>query len=265
MAYRTKTALAPSNLPGLEYALNPYRGCSHGCVYCYAPDILRMSGEDEWGSSVDIKEGLPNVLAKELKKKEKGTIGLGTVTDPYQIKEERANNTRYCLEQIARKKWMVCIQTKSDLVTRDIDILSGMEGVEVGITITTLDEELARRIEPGAPSPQRRLDALRALVDDEIRTWVFLGPIIPTMNDSEDGVEGLLEAVHDAGVREILYDRLRLKPLLRERMGKAFEQDEGIEMDAIFKMANDPGWWRLVSTIIETKCQELGIMIRKAF
>ena len=258
---RTRTALAPSNLPGLEYALNPYRGCSHGCVYCYAPDTLRMIGDEKWGSFVDVKEGLPNVLAKELKKKEVGIIGLGTVTDPYQSREERINNSRYCLEQVARKKWPICIQTKCDLVTRDIDILSRMEKVEVAITITTLDEELAGRMEPGAPSPKRRLDAIRMLVENDIKTWVFLGPIIPTMNDSEEGMNELLEAVYGAGVREILYDKLRLKPLLKERMTRAF----GYEMDSIVRMANDPEWYEQVSTTIEIKCRELGIVTKKAF
>ena len=261
MAYRTKTALAPSNLPGLEYALNPYRGCSHGCVYCYAPDNLRMVGEEEWGSFVDVKEGLPNVLAKELKKKEMGIIGLGTVTDPYQSREERIKNSRYCLEQVARKKWPICIQTKSDLITRDIDILSRMENVEVAITITTLDEELASRMEPGAPSPRRRLNAIRMLVENGVRTWVFLGPVIPTLNDSEKGITELLEAVHDAGVREIQYDRLRLKPLLKERMTRAF----GYEMESITRMANDPEWYDVVSTTIENRSRELGIVTKKAF
>ncbi len=262
---RIKTALATSNLPGLEYALNPYRGCSHGCVYCYAPDILRMVGEEEWGSFVDVKEGLPNVLAGELKKKDRGIIGLGTVTDPYQDKEIKANNTRYCLEQITRKKWPVCIQTKSDLVVRDIDVLSGMENVEVGITITTLDKELASIIEPGAPGPERRLDALRTLAENGIRTWAFLGPVIPMMNDSENGITELLGAIRDAGIGEVQFDRLRIKPLLRERMAVILGREMDVEMDVIAGILDDPAWYGMVSKNIEKRCRELGVVAKRAF
>ncbi|MCK4758227.1 MAG: radical SAM protein, partial [Thermoplasmata archaeon] len=244
-------------------------GCSHGCIYCYAPDVLRMDNGEEWGSFVDTKEGLANILAKELKRMaagvsghgEKGRIGLGTVTDPYQSIESGTKNTRYCLEQIFRKKWPVCVQTKSDLITRDIDILAEMEGLEVAITITTLDEEIATLIEPGASSPERRLAAMEELVGAGIKTWVFLGPIIPTVNDSEEELTELLNAIHGAGIRKIQYDRLRIKPMLRERMGLVF----GNKMEDIAHMANDPKWFARISNHVEKTCKELGITSEKAF
>ena len=266
---KPKTALSRSQLPGLDLALNPYRGCSHGCIYCYAPDVLRIEGGEEWGTFVETKEGLANILAKELKRMaagvsnhgKKGRIGLGTVTDPYQQIESGTKNTRYCLEQISRKKWPVCIQTKSDLITRDIDILAEMEGLEVAITIITLDEEMASLIEPGAPSPERRLAALRELVEVGITTWVFLGPIIPTINDSEEELAELLNVIHEAGIRKIQYDRLRIKPMLRERMDMVF----GNRMDEIEKLASDPKWFAGISGHLETKCRELEIISEKAF
>ena len=266
---KPKTALSKSQLPGLDLALNPYRGCSHGCIYCYAPDVLRMDNGEEWGSFASAKEGLANILAKELKKMasgvsghgEKGRIGLGTVTDPYQKLESGTKNTRYCLEQISRKKWPVCVQTKSDLITRDIDILAEMEGLEVAITLTTLDEETASFIEPGAPSPERRLAAMKELVGAGIKTWVFLGPIIPTINDSKEGLAELLNTIHGAGIRKIQYDRLRLKLVLEKRMRGSL----GNRMYEIEKLANDPAWYREVSDHIEKTCQELGIISEKAF
>ncbi len=258
---KARTALSVSQLPGLEYALNPYSGCSHACIYCYAQDVLRMDDGREWGSFAQAKVGLPNILAKELKRKEKGMIGLGTVTDPYQVSEERSKNTRYCLEQIARKKWPVCVQTKSDLVKRDIDVLARIEGAEVGITITTLDEELASELEPGAPTPAMRLEALRELVQAGIRTWVFIGPIIPTMNDSEEGLAELLVEIANIGVGEIQYDRLRLKPVLVKRMRAHL----GERMNEIERLSNDTTWFRNVSSFIDKHCEDLDIVPKKAF
>ncbi len=258
---KVRTALSVSQLPGLEYALNPYSGCSHACIYCYVQDVLRQDGGIEWGDFAQAKVGLPNILAKELKRKEKGMIGLGTVTDPYQIAEGTSNNSRYCLEQIARKKWPVCVQTKSDLVTRDIDVISRIEGAEVGMTLTTLDEELAGKIEPGAPVTSVRLRALRELVQSGIKTWVFIGPIIPTMNDSEEELAELIDEIASAGVREIQYDRLRLKPVLVKRMRAHL----GDRMDMIEKLCNDPAWFKNVSLFIDKHCEDRDIVSRRAF
>jgi DNA repair photolyase len=128
---RASTALSPSRLPGLDFALNPYRGCGHGCIYCYSPDVLRLGGKEPWGSFVEVRKNLPVLLAKE-RKACSGVVGLGTVTDPYQPAEEKTRLTRYCLEQLATAKCSVCVQTKSDLVARDTDILSRMKNAWQG-------------------------------------------------------------------------------------------------------------------------------------
>ena len=257
---KASTALNPSKLPGLDYALNPYRGCSHGCVYCYSSDVLRMDNWQDWGNFVEVRKNIPVLLAKQ-KKKQAGVVGLGTVTDPYQQAEENSRITRYCLEQLATSKLSTSVQTKSDLIIRDIDILQRMKNVEVIFTINTMDEAIARKIEPGAPSPERRVEALRQLSEAGIKTWVFLGPIIPLVNDSSDSLKKVVRQVKDAGAGKLMYDRLRLKPNLEERLKTLF----GDEVGQIFRLANDKEWYEEISTDIELFCDDAGLTVERAF
>lgn len=258
---KASTALSPSKLPGLDWALNPYRGCQHACVYCYSADVMHMAETEAWGSFVEIKRNLPVVLARE-KKKCSGTVGLGTVTDPYQSAEEKTMLTRYCLEQLIGSGCRVCIQTKSDLVVRDIDILRKMKNPEVGITVPMMNPEIASVLEPGAPEPARRIAALQKLSEAGIRTWVFLGPIIPGMNDSAEQLGRVVKAVKSSGCKKIIYDKLRLKPLLQDRMTKLFGYSVSKEM---FRLALDREWEERVFIDIEVLCDDVGIKAEKAF
>jgi len=220
MTYREiscKSALSQSGLPGLDYTLNPYTGCGHACIYCYAPSTLRYSGPEEWGTFVNAKMDIPRVLEKEVRTKKKGVVGISTVTDPYQPVEEKLRLTRSCLEVLRAKDFPVCIQTKSALVVRDIDILRDFKEKEVGFTITTLDDEQRAIIEPGASKPSDRLDAMRKISGEGIRTWAFIGPMVPGVVDKERLAE-ILSAIKDAGASHVMLDRLRLKPGLWSRM-----------------------------------------------
>ncbi|MBU4374144.1 MAG: radical SAM protein [Euryarchaeota archaeon] len=201
-----KTALSPSKLPGLDYALNPYRGCAHACVYCYAPSVIQWD-KGKWGELVEAKVNLPRILSKELRVKKKGVVGLGTVTDPYQPAEKKYEITRRCLELLLIHDFPVCIQTKSSLVLRDIDLLKKFTNIEVGVTLTTLDDSVMAKMEPGASTVEERLRALEELSKNGIKTWVFLGPVMPYITD----VEALVEAIVDVKPRYVLVDRLRLK------------------------------------------------------
>jgi len=259
-AVKAKTVVSKSRLPGLDFAINPYRGCAHRCVYCYSPDVLRDPNWEGWGSRVDIKTNAPNLLAKE-RKKLKGTVGVGTVTDPYQPIEKERKITRYCLEQLTNSDCTVSIQSKSDLVLRDLEILKRMKDPEVGFTVTTMDEELARRLEPGAVPPQRRIAALRELTDNGIRTWAFLGPIIPTMNDSVDSLETALRVIRDTGCKRVLYDKLRLKPIVKKRMEMALGEESAV----IFRLASSRGWAEKVYADVEIICAEAGVECERAF
>ncbi|MDO8726755.1 MAG: radical SAM protein [Candidatus Methanoperedens sp.] len=215
---KIKTALSTSQLPGLDYALNPYRGCAHACVYCYAPAVTHWD-KGKWGEIVEVKINLPRILSKELRVKKKGVVGLGTVTDPYQPAEKKYEITRRCLELLLMHDLPVCIQTKSSLVLRDIDLLKEFKNVEVGITLTALDDVAREKMEPGAASVRERLRALAVLRESGIRTWVFLGPVMPHITE----VEALVDAIAEVKPDYVLVDRLNLKEGVWERVREFIE------------------------------------------
>lgn len=217
-----RTALSPSRLPGFDYALNPYKGCVHGCLYCYAPNILRIP-RGRWGSFIEIKRNIPKVLANELKNKEKGVVGISTTTDPYQPIENEFKLTRYCLEQLLRYDFPVSIITKSSLVTRDLDLLSQFSEVEVGMTITTDNDRERKLLEPKSSSIESRILALKECSEKGVATYAFLGPLFPTIDDN--GLSELIKNLKDAGVSKIMADRLNLKPGIWNSIYDAINND----------------------------------------
>lgn len=204
-----KTALSPSMLPGLDYALNPYRGCEHNCAYCYTPNVLKIKRED-WGNFVDVKANIPLVLSKEIKNKKRGVVGISTVTDPYQPVEKKYKLTRYCLEQLLKYDFPISIQTKSSLVMRDIDIVSRFYDAEVMISIATLDDNERKLLEPYSSPIKKRLDVLRKYTDLGVRTSVFFGPIYPSI--SMDDIREIIDTFITYGASKIWIDTLNLKP-----------------------------------------------------
>ncbi len=192
-------ALSPSRLPGLDFALNPYRGCSHGCLYCYAPALLHMPVEG-WTVALP-KRGLLRRLEKEARLVS-GVVGIGTSTDPYQPLEGDTLLTRGCLRILRDASLGFCVHTKSDLVLRDIDLL---DGAEVGITVTTLSDPVSRSLEPGAPLPQRRLDAVRDLCEAGVEVFVMVGPLLSVVEGRE---EELAAAIAATGAATVMVDTL---------------------------------------------------------
>lgn len=164
-----------------DYCLNPYTGCSHACRYCYAGlFIRRYSGHTEpWGEFVDIKVNAPELLRRQLPRAKKGTVWISSVCDPYQPVEVRYQLTKKCLEIIRQFDFSVFIQTKSDLVVRDVELLQEIKEIEVGFSIATDDDRTAALFEPGAPSISRRLLALEKIKHKNIKTFAFIGPLLP--------------------------------------------------------------------------------------
>jgi len=216
---KCKTALSKSNLPGLDYSLNPYRGCQHSCAYCYVPNVLRIK-RNEWGSFVDVKTNIPNVLSKELRIKKPGVVGISTITDPYQPAENNYKLTRYCLEQLLRHDFPVCIQTKSDLVARDIDLISKFSKAEVMFSIGTLNDNERKTLEPNSSPIQNRLDALKQFSDEGVETSVFFGPIYPTVKTSD--ISTIIDNFIQFGAKEIMIDKLNLKPGIKDNIIEVF-------------------------------------------
>ncbi len=231
-----KTILSKSRIQ--DYALNAYVGCAHNCSYCYARYMRRFSGHREpWGEFVDVKINAAELLAREVQKKEKGTVWISGVCDAYQPLEEKYRLTRCCLEILVEQGWPVVIQTKSPLVLRDIDLLKKAADAEAGFTITTADERMRRIFEPGAPPIEKRVEALRILHAEGIKTFVMVAPLLP-------GADKLAELLKGA-VDHALIDRYNYfyanwaykRYGMEWAMGETFFQENGERLRDAFEKA----------------------------
>ncbi len=214
----SRSVLVKNDSPDIPFtwSLNPYRGCEHGCVYCYARpyhEYLGLSAGLDFETKIFVKEDAPQLLAAELAKPswEPDAVALGGVTDVYQPVERALKLTRRCLEVLADARHPCGLVTKSALVARDADVLAELARygcARVFVTLTTLDGELARRLEPRAASAARRLEAVRALARAGVPVGVMTAPVILGLNDHE--MPALLKAAADAGATCAGYTALRL-------------------------------------------------------
>jgi DNA repair photolyase len=201
---------------GFDTGLNPYRGCEHGCIYCYARpthEYLGFSAGLDFESRILVKQDAPELLREALSSKRwtPRVVAVGSVTDPYQPVERRLRLTRRCLEIFAEFRNPVVVVTKGALVTRDADLLAELARVNaasVEISITTLDDSLRRAMEPRAAAPRRRLEAISSLARAGIPVGVMLAPVVPGLTDCE--IPAIVEAAARAGARSIRHTLLRL-------------------------------------------------------
>jgi DNA repair photolyase len=231
---RARKAITRNDSPdiGFDRSINPYRGCEHGCIYCFARPTHAYQGLSpglDFETKLFVKPDAPELLARELAAPgyEPKMIAMGTNTDPYQPIERKWQVTRRILEVLREARHPVGIVTKSALIVRDIDILSDMAAMglaKVALSVTSLDHRLARAMEPRAATPVRRLETLRVMSNAGIPTAVMVAPIVPAINDSE--IERILDAAANAGVSEAGYVTLRLpfeiKDLFREWLNEHF-------------------------------------------
>ncbi|MCJ2083082.1 PA0069 family radical SAM protein [Methylobacterium sp. J-090] len=217
-AERARTIITRNTSPDISFdrSINPYRGCEHGCVYCFArPNhaYVGLSPGLDFETRLFRKPEAAKLLTAELSAPgyRAATIALGTATDPYQPIEREHRLTRGVLEVLARFRHPVGIVTKSNLVVRDLDLLTDLardDLVKVAVSVTTLDPELARRLEPRAPHPTKRLEAIERLSAAGIPVMVIAAPVIPSLNDHE--IEAILAAARERGAREASHVLLRL-------------------------------------------------------
>jgi len=231
---------------GFEASINPYRGCSHGCAYCYARpthEYLGLSAGLDFESKVFVKEEAPELLRKELSSPRwKPTVlSMSGVTDPYQPVERRMRITRGCLEVLAEFRNPVVIVTKNHLVTRDLDLLAELAGYDaaaVAVSLTTLDDELRRVMEPRTSRPVRRLAAIRKLAAAGVPVGVMTAPVIPGFNDHE--LPRLLSAAAEAGASFAGYVPVRLPhavaPLFEDWLECHFPERKGKVLNRILSM-----------------------------
>jgi DNA repair photolyase len=200
---RCATLLHPLNYrSSTEYTANIYKGCTHGCVYCYAPSLTH--DERRWGTYVDAKVNAPEVLDRELRSLRKDEVFLSSASDPYQPVEARYRLTRRCLGVLLKHGFPVSILTRSPLVLRDLDLIKKFGWVKVGMSITSVP---TRRFEPGVPPLERRIDTLAKLSAAGITTWVSLAPVIPGIVEVD--FDKLFRDLSKAGVSSVSFGILR--------------------------------------------------------
>ncbi len=231
---RAKTVITRNNSPdiGFDRSINAYRGCEHGCVYCFARPThayLGLSPGLDFETRLFAKPDAAELLRRELGAPSYRcrSIAIGTNTDPYQPIERKMKITRSILEVLWETKHPVGIVTKSDLVVRDLDILGPMAAenlTKVGFSVTTLNPTLARTMEPRAPTPKKRLAAIKALAEAGVPVSALIAPIVPSINDHE--IESIVEAVAGAGATHVNFVILRLphevKDIVRDWLAKHF-------------------------------------------
>ncbi len=201
-----KSILSDSGIYGVDYSINPYRGCAHGCSYCYARFMEKFTDhEDSWGNFVDVKINARKALEDDLFKKEKGSVLLSSVTDPYQKIEEKYQLTRNILSRLANTKFPVNILTKSDLILRDIDVLRqfNSERISVGFTINFLDEEDRKIWEDKAPKIEDRLEALKEISERGINCYVHVGPHLNGITDLQEILKKTEEYIEEFQIENI--------------------------------------------------------------
>ncbi len=202
------------------WTINPYRGCEFGCRYCYARythEFMEMRDGMEFEQKIYVKQHAADLLRQELRRVKPGeSIALGTATDPYQPAERRYEVTRGILEEFARHHgFELGIVTKSNMVTRDLDLLKEVaksNRLSIHITVTTLNVELARILEPRAPRPDLRLDAARILAEAGLRVGISCSPVVPGITDSPADLESLIRAASEVGAHYVFANPLFLKP-----------------------------------------------------
>lgn len=256
---------------GVKYTMNVYRGCQHQCIYCDSrSECYRIENFNDILVKVNAVELLENELSR---KRVKHTISTGSMNDPYMPVEDKYRLVRGCLEVMARTRFPVHVITKSDRVLRDLDLLQeiGKVYAAVSFTITTTDDDLARRLEPGAPPPSARLAAMRQLADHGVLTGVTMMPILPFIEDSEQNLRQIIEQAHANGASYILpcfgmtlRDRQRqyyfqkldkLFPGVRGKYEKAFGNAYSISCQNR----------RYLESVFEESTQKLGIPNRMPF
>lgn len=281
----TRTIIAHNDSPdvGFTWSINPYRGCEHGCIYCFARpthEYLGFSAGLEFETRILVKEDAPELLREELMaRKWKGeTIAISGVTDPYQPIERKLALTRRCLAVLAEFRNPVGLITKNHLITRDIDILRELaeyDAVSVHISVTTLDPKLANLMEPRASRPELRLAVIEALANAGIPVGVMVAPIVPAITDHE--VAPILTAAANAGARSAGFVVLRLPwavaPLFERWVEEQFPDRKEKVMNRVRELREgklyDPQWGvrqrgsgifaDQIESIFDVTCRRLGL------
>lgn len=251
---KVKSIIVKSNLPEGDFVINPYTGCSHGCKYCYARFMKRFTGHREpWGSFVDVKVNAPDLIPEKTDKYKNRSITIGSVTDPYQPLEKKYKITRKILQKlIPLQPKSLDIMTKSDLIVRDIDLLKQFDNSIVAISLSMLNENLRKQLEPVALPAEKRFAALEKFHQQNIRTVLFISPIFPEITDWK-----AMTTRTKTFVDEYWFENLNLYPSIKGNIYEFLENNRPeliAEYEKIYARGSD--YWHQVEKEIKNFCRE---------
>jgi DNA repair photolyase len=250
---KTKSVVVKSNLPDTDYVINPYIGCTHKCIYCYASFMKRFTNHHErWGDFIDIKINAVDTLRNTEKLRGKKIL-MSSVTDPYNPLEKKYKLTRRILEALIPVQPKLEILTKSRIASRDIDLLKQYKDVTVGISLSTLDNEISKELEPYASPPDVRIDTLRKCNEAGLKTYVFISPILPFITN----IEEILDKTKF--VDFFMFENLNIRPTNRKEIFDFIKENRPNLVDKykeIYDCKNN--YWNNLEKQIKELCKERG-------
>jgi DNA repair photolyase len=256
----SKNIITKSNIPHIDYVINPYVGCQHGCIYCYAEFMIRFTGHkgDKWGQFLDIKTFDLSKLKPERYNGKR--ILLSSVTDPYIPLELKYQNTRKILESLIGTKAEISILTKSKFVIRDIDLFKQFENLEIGISICTLDDDFSKIIEKGASRPFERLEALKQIHENGIETYVFISPFFPQITDYKAIVQKTIDYTDS-----FMFENLNFRPHNIPRILSIIENHYPNFLPIYKDFRNDHSNWDIIESEIRVYCKKKNLAYKIEF
>lgn len=255
-----KSIITKSTIPSIDFVINPYTGCQHGCIYCYAEFMKRFTNHkgEQWGKFLDIKQYDWKKIKPE--KYNGKTILFSSVTDPYTPAEHKYRNTRQILSKLIGTTAKISMLTKSSLIKRDFDLLTQFENVEVGISINTLDEYTARDLEPLASHPRNRLEAIRAAKKQGLSTYVFISPFLPYITNFKAIIQQSREYTDYYRFENFNFRPHNVKPILTY-----IERNYPQYLEFYKTLKKSPEMWDPIEDEIHSYCKEHNIDYKQSF
>lgn len=250
----TKSIITKSKLPGADFVINPYIGCQHACIYCYADFMKRFTGHnsEKWGEFVDVKINSSETIKNP--KLQNKTLLIGSVTDAYQQAEGKYKVTKSILEKLLAFDVNLEILTKSGLVLRDIELFKKFNNIKIGISLNTLDNVIARELEPFASSPTIRIKTLKKLKENGIKNYLFISPIFPELTDYKEIISNTKDFVD-----EYLFENLNIRANNREYIYRFIKMHRPELLDLYIEIQKNGTYWNKLENEIKEYCNKYNI------
>lgn len=263
-----KSILTPSGLA--DYTINCYTGCQHGCLYCYARFMMKFRGySGRWGDFVDVKINALDILRKDIKKRPRGSVFISSVCDGWQPLEEKYRLTRGCIEILIKEKFPLIILTKSALILRDLEILRDSNDVEIGVTITTTDESVRKDFEPHASSISERIRVIEEAKSSHLKTYMFIGPLLPGISDSSEEIAQLTGIVKkydlDFFYVDLLNPHWQIWSSMKDVVEKKYPQSLNVIKSVLFNDRSRRSYAEMIRERVLRQCKQIGVSSRLRF